>query len=260
MHLKAHSNFFSLCSFTRHRFVAFKLKIEKIPSSDRLICGFTQHIWYRIDKISQIIKFRYKKKYTPNRNKTAVYSYLRLEKYETLFTCVKCHFLMFLYAYMHTHSNGICHFVTAFLCAYACVRVNMYVPCGGIGSVDSTCVIWLIEIVMLAYVEIWAVRCKNHWNSFLCLSIAANTSFWQLFRSFFVSVTLYLWWNENTLKSTWISCRSSKVVNNKIQHHSIGLFIQVSQFAVYYIFFSCSVSCWNMYYLRIIGIYFNFAI
>lgn len=34
-------------------------------------------------------------------------------------------------------------------------------PC--VGCVDSTCAIWLIRVLMLAYGKIRAVRCKNHW-------------------------------------------------------------------------------------------------
>lgn len=36
-----------------------------------------------------------------------------------------------------------------------------HLPCV---SVDSTCAVWLIWILMLAYGKIWTVRCKNHWS------------------------------------------------------------------------------------------------
>lgn len=36
---------------------------------------------------------------------------------------------------------------------------NQYLPCV---SFDSTCVIWLIQVVMLANGKIWTVRCENH--------------------------------------------------------------------------------------------------
>lgn len=89
----------------------------------------------------------------------------------TLFTGVKRQFFMFLlYAHTHTHTRTrdvtfILHWITyeRMVCVY--VEWVQYLPCG---SVDSTCVIWLIRVLlMLAHGKIWAVRCKNHLRSSL---------------------------------------------------------------------------------------------